>query len=90
VSGSKYRVTFTNAARSQLRRIDREHAMSILSKLTRLADDPYGLATTALVDSPTERRLRVGNYRVIYSVNESSVTILATEAAHRSVVYRDR
>ena len=34
------------------------------------------------------RRLRAGNYRIIYEINEGEVLILVLRIAHRRQVYR--
>ncbi|MGL9762355.1 MAG: type II toxin-antitoxin system RelE family toxin [Wolbachia sp.] len=33
------------------------------------------------------RRLRVGNYRVVYRVNQSERTVIVTEIGHRDINY---
>lgn len=82
-----YRTVFTPAARDDLRKIDRTTALSILRKLTELEADPYGFATTELVSRPGVRRLRVGNYRVFYTVENGKLTIWVLAVGHRSTMY---
>lgn len=62
-----YRTIFTSEARDELRKVPRDMALRILSKLTELETDPLGFNTTALVSRPERRGLRVGDYRVIYT-----------------------
>ncbi|NED96871.1 type II toxin-antitoxin system RelE/ParE family toxin [Phytoactinopolyspora alkaliphila] len=83
----KYRTVFTPAARDDLRKIDRATALTILHKLTELETDPYGFATTELVSRPGVRRLRIGNYRVFYTVENGKLTIWILAIGHRSTVY---
>ncbi|MBW1603721.1 type II toxin-antitoxin system RelE/ParE family toxin [Streptomyces sp. JJ66] len=87
----KYQIRFTQRARNQLRGISKTVAMRILRKLTELLDDPYGLDTTALVGSEAdERRLRVGDYRVVYTVDDGRLVVQVVRVGHRSEVYRGR
>ncbi len=44
-------------------------ALRILAKLTELETDPLGFNTTALVSQPERRRLRVGDYRAAYTID---------------------
>lgn len=81
----KYRTIFRPEARADLRRLPRSVAMAILRKLTELENDPYGYATTALVSRPDERRLRVGDYRVFYTVDNGQLIVHVVAVAHRSV-----
>lgn len=83
----KYRTEFTAAAREQLRKIDKRPAMAILRKLAELEHNPLGLATTALVGAPDVRRLRVGDYRVLYRLDNGRLVILVVQIGHRSAVY---
>jgi len=87
----KYDIRFTESARAQLRDIDQSQALRILRKLTALLDDPYGLDTTALVGSDgDERRLRIGDHRVIYTFQDSRLLVCVVRVGHRGEVYRRR
>jgi mRNA interferase RelE/StbE len=84
---SKYRTLFAPEARDELRKISREIALRILAKLTELEADPYGLGTTALVSQPDRRRLRVGDYRIVYTVEADQLVVWVVHVGHRSRVY---
>jgi mRNA interferase RelE/StbE len=84
---SKYRTVFAPEARDELRKISREVALRILAKLTELEADPYGLNTTPIVSQPERRRLRVGNYRVVYTIEADELVIWVVHVGHRSRVY---
>jgi mRNA interferase RelE/StbE len=80
---SDYRTVFRPEAQAELRKIPRDMALRILAKLTELESDPFGFNTTALVSQPERRRLRVGDYRVVYTVvadGELVVCFLAGQA----------
>lgn len=82
-----YRTVFRPEARAELRKLPRNVAMSVFRKLTELETDPMGFGTTALVGAPDVRRLRVGDYRVIYTVKEERLTVWVVHVGHRSSVY---
>ncbi len=46
-----------------------------------------GLGTTALVSQPDRRRLRVGDYRVIYTLDNGELVVWVVHPGHRSTVY---
>jgi mRNA interferase RelE/StbE len=48
-------------------------ALRILAKLTELEGDPLGLNTAALVSRPDRRRLRVGEYRVVCTIDNGEL-----------------
>ena len=84
---SDYRTVFRPEAQSELRKIPRDMALRILAKLTELESDPLGFNTTALVSQPERRRLRVGDYRVIYTIDNGELVVWVVLIGHRSTVY---
>jgi mRNA interferase RelE/StbE len=84
---SKYRTVFAPEARDDLRKISRDVALRVLAKLTELETDPFGFNTTALVSRPDRRRLRVGDYRIVYTVEEGQLVVWVVHVGHRSTVY---
>ncbi|NYI06371.1 type II toxin-antitoxin system RelE family toxin [Allostreptomyces psammosilenae] len=86
---SKYRTVFRPAAQEELRKLPRDAALRILLKLTDLETDPFGFNTTALVGQPELRRLRVGDFRIIYTVDNGELVVWIVRVGHRSTVYGD-
>ena len=84
---SKYRTVFRAEAQAEFRKVPRDMALRILAKLTELESDPTGFNTTALVSQPDRRRLRVGDYRVIYTVDNGELVVWVVHVGHRSTVY---
>ncbi|MFF2574106.1 type II toxin-antitoxin system RelE/ParE family toxin [Streptomyces sp. NPDC058084] len=83
---SEYRAVFRPEAQAELRKIPRDMALRILAKLTELETDPLGFNTTALVSQPERRRLRVGDYLVVYAIGSGELVVWAVHAEHRSTV----
>ncbi|MDT0403182.1 type II toxin-antitoxin system RelE family toxin [Streptomyces edwardsiae] len=84
---NRYRTVFRPEAQAELRKIPRDMALRILVKLTELETDPLGFHTTALVSRPDRRRLRVGDYRVVFTIDDGELTVWAVHVGHRSTVY---
>jgi mRNA interferase RelE/StbE len=85
---TEYRTVLHPAAREELRAIDRSPALRILAKLAELEADPFGLDTTALTSAPERRWLRVGNFRVTYTIEHSALIVWVVQVGHRSSIYR--
>ncbi|MFB6979674.1 type II toxin-antitoxin system RelE family toxin [Streptomyces scopuliridis] len=87
----KYAFRFTTAAQRQLRAIDRPAAMRILTALTTLGDDPYREdADIKRLTGPSGLyRLRVGNYRIAYQIDDGELLILVVKIGDRRDVYRN-
>ncbi|CAL9529692.1 hypothetical protein SUDANB120_04013 [Streptomyces sp. enrichment culture] len=79
---SEYRTVFRPEAQAELRKIPRGMALRILAKLTQLEGDPFGFNTTAPVSQPERRRLRVGDYRVVYTVDNGELVVWVVHVGH--------
>jgi mRNA-degrading endonuclease RelE of RelBE toxin-antitoxin system len=79
-------IIFTPPARADVRRIDRENAMRILTALHRFAKTGEG-DVLKLQGASSELRLRVGDYRIRFT-EEPRDTLYIHFVRHRSEVYR--
>ncbi|WP_328556091.1 type II toxin-antitoxin system RelE family toxin [Streptomyces sp. NBC_00358] len=86
----KYAFRFTVTAQRQLRDLDRTSAMRILTALTRLGDDPYreDADVKKLAGHEGLYRLRVGDFRVAYRIDNGRLIILVVKVGNRRDVYR--
>jgi mRNA interferase RelE/StbE len=79
------RILFSAPARADVRRLDRETAMRILTALHRFAESGVG-DVKRLKGETEELRLRVGDYRVRFT--EESDTLSVDRVLHRREAYR--
>ena len=87
--GLMYRILFTKSADKALRGIPREIANRIREQLDLIAQDPYAQhnSVTKLQNRPGYR-LRVGDWRVIYELEDDKLIILVLKIGSRGEVYR--
>lgn len=86
---ARYDVGYDPRAAKELRKLDRSVARRIVRAVDGLATDPRPASSRPLVGHPDLRRLRVGDHRVIYTVRDADLVVLALHVAHRGSVYRD-
>ncbi|MGB3681527.1 MAG: type II toxin-antitoxin system RelE/ParE family toxin [Rubrobacteraceae bacterium] len=55
-----------------------------------LADNPLPVGSRELSGRDDEYRVRVGDYRIIYAVNDEQMLVEVLRVAHRREVYRKR
>ena len=85
----RYRIEWTSPADRQLRKLDDHIGKRIVVAVSKLATDPRPAAATPLVGQPTATmRLRVGDYRVVYAIEDDALIILVVRVGHRREVYR--
>lgn len=82
-----YRVEFTTAAARQLRKLPASTRERLLDAIEDLQDDPRPHGARKLVGERHAWRIRIGDFRVIYDVIDSTLTVTVVRAAHRREVY---
>jgi mRNA interferase RelE/StbE len=83
-----YVIDWSNPAAKALRKLDQREARRILVAVDALAEDPRPHGVKALQGYPGALRLRVGDYRVVYEVDDGALRVLVVTVAHRREVYR--
>lgn len=83
-----FRVEYLSGARKDLEKIDGQRQKRILLAIEELAKNPFGKSQVKkLVNSPYYR-LRVGDYRIIYDLQQTKLVILVIHIKKRSEAYR--
>ena len=84
-----YSVSLARSARKELERLPDQVANKILNKLEELAGNPRKVGVTKLHGQKNLWRLRVGDYRIVYSIDDASRIVDVSIIRHRREVYRD-
>lgn len=61
----------------------------ITTKIKELADNPHPQGSRKITGSQNDWRLRIGNYRVLYEIDNKTKTIKIMRVKHRREAYRD-
>ena len=85
---AKYAVTFARSARRELESLSDTLIGRILPRIENLADIPRPSGCRKLSGEQNLWRLRVGDYRVIYSVNDSQRVVDIVAVRDRKDAYR--
>jgi mRNA interferase RelE/StbE len=84
-----YIVEFAPAARRQLRKLDRPVQVRVLRRVEKLENQPRPkTAETLKGTTETVYRVREGDYRIIYTIEDDRLIVLVVRIGHRSEVYR--
>ena len=83
---SRYRIELRPAAVKALRKIDPRDRARIRGVISLLADDPRPPAVRALQGRPG-LRVRVGNYRILYAIDDGVLLVVVVTVGHRRDVY---
>lgn len=79
---------FTSRSLKELRKLEKKQQLRIIEKLDYICNSPNPLIySDHLTDSRLgEYRIRIGDYRVIFDLNDDVLTIL--KVGHRRDIYR--
>jgi mRNA interferase RelE/StbE len=83
-----HKITFSKKADKALRRMPRNIALTIGKKIKDLANDPNGMRNVKKLTNHPGYRLRVGDWRIIYTVNENELLIHVINIITRGEVYK--
>jgi mRNA interferase RelE/StbE len=82
-----YAVSVLRAAAKQLERVSEDSRKRILGAVSGLAATPRPEGCIKLTGRPAWR-IRVGDYRVIYEIDDSLLEVTVVAIGHRKDVYR--
>lgn len=85
-----YRIAISSAAARQLRKLDAQACRRIQAAIDLLSENPRPAGAKKLVGGGGEWRVRTGNYRIIYELNDDALLVLVLAVGHRRQIYRRR
>lgn len=83
-----YEVYLERAAERDLRRLQTELFQRIIARIAALADDPRPVGCRKISGSSDDWRIRIGDYRVIYEIDEVRKAVRVMRVRHRREAYR--
>lgn len=84
---TSYEIEVRPAALRALRRIDKPHRLRIEDAIDGLATDPRPHGTKALQGHRGRLRIRVGDYRIVYEVQDEQLVVVVVTLGHRRDIY---
>ncbi len=84
----KYRVEFRRSAAKALKKISRSDRKKLKDRIDSLAKNLQDATSTKMKGDNPFHRIRVGDYRIIFEIHESTLIILVLNIGHRKEVYR--
>jgi mRNA interferase RelE/StbE len=85
---SGYQITFARSARRELEQLPQRVAARVLTSIEALTDNPRPCGCIKLQGVSQLWRIRVGEYRVIYTIDDEERIVDITVIRHRNEAYR--
>ena len=84
-----YRIEISRAAAKSLKKIPKADKKRIVDKIDSLCDNLPPLETTKMKGDNPFHKIRVGDYRIVYEIQDDLLLILVLKIGHRKDVYRN-
>jgi mRNA interferase RelE/StbE len=86
---ASYRVLIKSSAAREIEAVDqKKDRQRIVAGIRSLADDPRPPGCEKLAGEDDRYRIRVGRYRVVYSIGDGELLVVVVRVGHRKDVYR--
>jgi len=77
-----YRLIVKPSAEKDVERLPRPVQRRVLHRLTRIEADPRAPGSVKLAGAKTTYRVRVGDWRIVYEIDDARRTVFVTVVAH--------
>ncbi|MFH1077605.1 MAG: type II toxin-antitoxin system RelE/ParE family toxin [Pseudomonadota bacterium] len=83
-----HKIAFSKNADKALRRMPRNIALNIGKKIQELANNPSEMRNVKKLTNHPGYRLRVGDWRIVYTVNDNELLIHVINVKTRGEIYK--
>jgi mRNA interferase RelE/StbE len=84
---ANYKILIKPSAVKELQKLPKKHLQKITAKIQSLSTDPRPHGCEKL-SAQEKYRIRHGNYRVVYRIDDDEVIVYVVKIGHRRDVYR--
>ncbi|HEV2641069.1 MAG TPA: type II toxin-antitoxin system RelE/ParE family toxin [Candidatus Elarobacter sp.] len=84
----RYRIEITKGAERDLRALPQQALKRVDARILALTEHPRPDAVKNLAGAADLYRVRVGDYRVIYEIQDRAVLVIIVRVRHRGEAYR--
>ena len=84
-----YKIEVKKSAARALKKIPKADRKRIADKIDSLAENPPSPDTTKMKGNNPFHKVRVGDYRIVYEIQEDVLLILIVKVGHRKDIYRN-
>ncbi len=85
-----YKVSIKNSALKEIQQIPKSFRIRIIETIDSLAVDPRPKGVKKLENFKNSYRVRVGQYRIVYEIEDRQLRIEVIKVANRKEVYRNK
>ena len=84
-----YSIEITREALRTLAKLDKPIRRRVQQAIDKLGQDPRPAGARALQGLKGAYRIRVGDYRVVYTIDDGRLIVVVVDLGHRREIYRN-
>ena len=84
-----YSIEWKSSAKKELRRLPKKVINNIISAIEKLPHNLHPAGSKKLIGTEHIYRQRIGDYRIVYSIESNRLVIEIVRVGHRKDVYRN-
>ena len=84
---ANYNIYFRKSAAKELSKLPNPTLQKVIKRIEALAIDPRPVGCEKLTGQEFYR-IRQGNYRIVYSIQDNELTVWAVKISHRKDIYK--
>jgi len=85
---ASFEIEISRTAEKQLKKLPEKDQLRLVRAMLALSEEPHSRGSRKISGYDDVFRIRVGRFRVLYSVSERKLIILILKIGHRKDVYR--
>ena len=85
-----YELFIEQSAEKGIKKLPKDIVSRIISKIKSLAENPRPAGCRKIVGSDQDYRFRMGDYRVVYELDEENKRITIMAVGHRKDIYQSK
>jgi mRNA interferase RelE/StbE len=85
---ASYKIVWKRSAAKELKKLPKQIIRRVLEAVEALSSEPQPVGSRKIVGTINQYRLRVGDYRVIYALEDEILCVEIVRVRHRKDVYK--
>ncbi|PSL19866.1 type II toxin-antitoxin system RelE family toxin [Dyadobacter jiangsuensis] len=85
-----YKVSIKNSALKEIQQIPKDFRIKIIETIDSLANNPRPGGVKKLENFRNSYRVRVGQYRIVYEIEDRQLVVEVIKVGNRKEVYRNK
>ncbi len=86
---ASYNIEWKHSASKELKKLPKSRIAKVITAVEGLAENPFPSGSRKIVGAEHTYRMRIGDYRIVYSVEFDKLVIIVIKVGHRKDVYKN-